>query len=216
MLGEKIGKYLGEVTLYTIFINTFNSIRKVLTSDEYKDIRTTLVSHAGNLFGIGLADEAGFMVRAAKALTPAEFKMLTHFLSTRSPKEKVKFRCSVTAIDFIEQKHTVTTGTGAKKVMDEFTTLKDPARNLLKMIASSKLTDSDREEICKGLGLFDFPFDPKDVAAWIDNQLADAAKKVRKTRRSFEKKYGSLKTAAPVGVGPIGKFFDWLNRVFPV
>lgn len=211
MLGEKTGKYLGDIAMGAVFINTFNDIRKILTSDEYKEMRGILLSHAGHLFGIGLADEAGFMVRAAKALTPAEFKRLTRFYSLRSPKERTKFRCSVAAIDFIEEKHTVTTGTGAKKVTDEFTTLKDPAHNLLKMIASSKLTDTEREEVCNGLGLFDFPFDPKDVVAWIDSTLTAAGGHIDTLRLKMDAAFAP--SIPPANAYWFTRFFYWIKNL---
>lgn len=211
MIGEKIGKYLGEVTLDTVFINTFNRIRKLFTSDEYKEARGKLIKHAGHIFGIGLADEAGFMVRAAEALTPAEFKRLTHFLSTLSPKKKTKFRCSVTAIDFIEQKHAVTTGTGPKKVTDEFTTLKDPAHNLLKIIASSKLTDTEREEICNGLGLFDF-LDIQGAWQKVDGTLFATGDHIGTLREKMED--AMLPKSAPASSYWWTRLFYWFKNLY--
>ena len=116
----------------------------------------------------------------------------------------------VAAIKEVEDRQTFSIEKGGRKTTKDYTARTDDALAFLKILASGKLSDDQRKEICTGLGLLDFP----DLQ--LSARLADTAKGVRRARRNLEKKYGSLTPAVPANPGPIGKFFSWLNRVFPV
>jgi len=210
MLGEKIAKYFGEVTLDTVFINTFNSFRRLLKSEEFKDFRLSLVSESGLPFGLGLADEAGFMTRAAKALDPDEFSRLANFLTTLDPMQRTKFRCSVVAVKFIESRHTDTTGSGDAKIVKEHTVIKDPAHDFLKLIASSKLTNKQRKKICEGLGLLDFP-DLEGAWEKIDGALSKSGDHINTLREKMEA--ALLPRPLPANAKWHTRFFHWAKNI---
>jgi hypothetical protein len=207
---KKIFGYTGEVATDAVVIGTLNRIWKSLKTPEFKEVRRGLISHGAWPFGLGLADEADFLARVGKGLKPEEVVRLTTFLATLTDQERTKIRCTVAAIKEFEDHQTFTAEKNGRKTTKEYTARTDDALAFLQILASDKLNDNQRKEICTGLGLLDFP----DIQ--LSAKLADAAKKIRKARKSFEKKYGPLTPVAPANPSHLGKFFNWLDRVFPV
>jgi hypothetical protein len=207
---KKIFGYAGEVTTDAVVIGTLSRIWRSLKAPEFNEVRQGLISHGAWPFGLGLADEADFLARVGKGLSSEEITRLTAFLATLTDQERTKIRCTIAAIKEFPDRQTFTTEKGGRKTTKEYTVRTDDALAFLQILASDKLSNAQRKKLCKGLGLLDFP----DIQ--LSARLADAAKKVRKTRKSFEKRYGKLKVTTPVNSGPIDTFFNWLNRVFPV
>ncbi|MFA6285013.1 MAG: hypothetical protein WC643_00595 [Parcubacteria group bacterium] len=207
---KKIFGFTGEVATDAVVIGTLGRIWKSLKTPEFKEVRQGLISHGAWPFGLGLADEADFLARVGKGLKPEEVIRLTNFLVTLTDQERTKVRCTIAAIKEFPDRQTFSAEKGGRKTTKEYTARIDDALAFLQILASDKLSNAQRKKLCKGLGLLDFP----DIQ--LSARLATAAKKVRKTRKSLEKKYGPLKAATPASSGHIDTFFNWLNRVFPV